>query len=108
MIAGRRAELLVAQTGWTLHQFRHSALTHLAENDVQLPLLMAKSRTLRRAGGGRGCERPRTGLPDLRGAEMAKPAAMTDEERAERRKHEQQLTEQAVAQLRSSAGCSAG
>jgi integrase/recombinase XerD len=34
----------VSQTGWTLHQFRHSALTHLAENDVQLPLLMAKSR----------------------------------------------------------------
>jgi hypothetical protein len=27
-----------------LHQFRHSALTHLAEDDVQLPLLMAKSR----------------------------------------------------------------
>ena len=40
----RAAELLVAQTGWTLHQFRHSALTHLAEADVQLPLLMAKSR----------------------------------------------------------------
>jgi hypothetical protein len=35
---------------------------------------------------------------------MAKPAAMTDEERAERRRAEQQLTEQAVAQLRSSAG----
>lgn len=40
----RAEELLVAQTGWTLHQFRHSALTHLAEADVQLPLLMAKSR----------------------------------------------------------------
>ena len=40
----RSAELLAAQTGWTLHQFRHSALTHLAEADVQLPLLMAKSR----------------------------------------------------------------
>ena len=36
--------MLVAQTGWTLHQFRHSALTHLAEDNVQLPLLMAKSR----------------------------------------------------------------
>jgi hypothetical protein len=36
----RAAELLVAQTGWTLHQFRHSALTHLAEDNVQLPLLM--------------------------------------------------------------------
>ena len=40
----RAAELLAAQTGWTLHQFRHSALTHLAEDNVQLPLLMAKSR----------------------------------------------------------------
>lgn len=41
----RRAEhLLVSTTGWTLHQFRHSALTHLAEDDIQLPLLMAKSR----------------------------------------------------------------
>ena len=40
----RAAELLVAQTGWTLHQFRHSALTQLAEDNVQLPLLMAKSR----------------------------------------------------------------
>jgi hypothetical protein len=38
------AELLVSQTGCTLHQFRHCALTHLAENDVQLLLLMAKSR----------------------------------------------------------------
>jgi antirestriction protein ArdC len=35
---------------------------------------------------------------------MAKPIPMTDEERAARRRHEQQLTEQAVAQLRSSAG----
>ena len=33
-----------------------------------------------------------------------KRVAMTDEERAERRKQEQQLTEQAVAQLRCSAG----
>jgi integrase/recombinase XerD len=40
----RAEELLVGQTGWTLHQFRHLALTHLAEADVQLPLLMAKSR----------------------------------------------------------------
>ena len=30
--------------------------------------------------------------------------AMTDQERAERRKQEQELTERAVAQLRSSAG----
>jgi integrase/recombinase XerD len=27
-----------------LHQLRHSALTHLAEQNVSLPLLMAKSR----------------------------------------------------------------
>jgi integrase/recombinase XerD len=42
----RRAEALfcVASGGWTLHQLRHSALTHLAEQNVSLPLLMAKSR----------------------------------------------------------------
>jgi hypothetical protein len=35
---------------------------------------------------------------------MAKPIAITDDQRAERRTHERQLTEQAVGQLRSSAG----
>jgi integrase len=40
----RAEELLVQHTGWTLHQFRHSALTQLAEQNVALPLLMAKSR----------------------------------------------------------------
>jgi integrase len=42
----RRAEALFCQAsgGWTLHQLRHSALTHLAEQNVSLPLLMAKSR----------------------------------------------------------------
>jgi integrase len=42
----RRAEALFRQVsgGWTLHQLRHSALTHLAEQNVSLPLLMAKSR----------------------------------------------------------------
>jgi integrase len=35
--------LKVAGEGWTLHQLRHSALTHLAEAGVNLPLLMAKS-----------------------------------------------------------------
>ena len=40
----RAEELLVEHTGWTLHQFRHSALTQLAEQNVSLPLLMAKSR----------------------------------------------------------------
>ena len=34
--------------------------------------------------------------------------ALTDEERAERRKQEQELTEQAVAQLRSTAAGNAG
>jgi integrase/recombinase XerD len=33
-----------ASGGWTLHRLRHSALTHLAEQNVSLPLLMAKSR----------------------------------------------------------------
>jgi integrase len=42
----RRAEALFRQAsgGWTLHQLRPSALTHLAEQNVSLPLLMAKSR----------------------------------------------------------------
>ncbi len=42
----RRAEELftAATDGWTLHQLRHSAITHLAEANVSLPLLMAKSR----------------------------------------------------------------
>ena len=33
-----------ASGGHTLHQLRHSAITHLAESGVPLPLLMAKSR----------------------------------------------------------------
>ena len=42
----RQAEALfhAASHGWTLHQLRHSALTHLAEANVALPLLMTKSR----------------------------------------------------------------
>jgi integrase/recombinase XerD len=42
----RRAQELFAAAsgGWTLHQLRHSALTHLAEENVSLVLLMAKSR----------------------------------------------------------------
>jgi integrase len=31
-------------TGWDLHEFRHSALTHLGEQGASLRLLMAKSR----------------------------------------------------------------
>lgn len=48
---GRARQLLDAATadhgpgtGWDLHELRHSALTHLGEADVSLPLLMAKSR----------------------------------------------------------------
>lgn len=42
----RRAAQLFSEAsgGWTLHQLRHSRLTHLAEAGVQLPLLMAKGR----------------------------------------------------------------
>ena len=39
----KQGSLKVASRGWTLHQLRHSALTHLAEKGVNLPLLMAKS-----------------------------------------------------------------
>jgi integrase/recombinase XerD len=41
----RRAENLFATcTGWTLHQLRHSALTHAAEDGTNLPTLLARSR----------------------------------------------------------------
>jgi hypothetical protein len=40
---GAEALFREASGGWTLHQLRHSALTHLAEQNVRLPLLMAKS-----------------------------------------------------------------
>jgi integrase len=33
-----------AATGSTLHQLRHSALTHLAEDGASAPMLMTKSR----------------------------------------------------------------
>jgi len=39
----KQHSLKVSTTAWTLHQLRHSALTHLAEDGVNLPLLMAKS-----------------------------------------------------------------
>jgi integrase len=43
----RRAEELFREAtgGRTLHQLRHSAITHLAEQNVALPLLMAKRHT---------------------------------------------------------------
>jgi hypothetical protein len=31
-------------TGWDLHEYRHSSLTHLGEHGVSLLMLMAKSR----------------------------------------------------------------
>ncbi len=42
----RRAEEIFreASGGWTLRQLRRSAITHLAEGNVELALLMAKSR----------------------------------------------------------------
>ena len=40
----RAATLFAAHTGWTLHQLRHSALTHAAEDGTNLPLLLARSR----------------------------------------------------------------
>jgi integrase len=40
----RAAELFRMRTGWTLHQLRHSALTHAAEDGTNLPLLLARSR----------------------------------------------------------------
>ena len=39
----KQHSLKVSKIPWTLHQLRHSALTHLAEDGVNLPLLMAKS-----------------------------------------------------------------
>jgi integrase len=40
----RAEELFKAATGATLHQLRHSALTHMAEDGASAPMLMTKSR----------------------------------------------------------------
>jgi integrase/recombinase XerD len=47
----RAADLFTAATrplsegdGWVLHQLRHSALTHEAEDDTKYPLVLARSR----------------------------------------------------------------
>jgi len=41
----RAAELFSAATqGWRLHQLRHSALTHAAEDGTNTPILLARSR----------------------------------------------------------------
>jgi len=40
----RAAAIFAERTGWSLHQLRHSALTHAAEDGTNLPLLLARSR----------------------------------------------------------------
>jgi integrase/recombinase XerD len=40
----RAADLFHQTTGWTLHQLRHSALTHEAEDGTNTPMLLARSR----------------------------------------------------------------
>jgi integrase len=40
----RAEELFKTQAGATLHQLRHSALTHMAEDGASAPMLMSKSR----------------------------------------------------------------
>jgi integrase/recombinase XerD len=40
----RAAHLFRQTTGWTLHQLRHSALTHEAEDGTNTPMLLARSR----------------------------------------------------------------
>jgi integrase/recombinase XerD len=41
----RAAELFSEATnGWNLHQLRHSALTHAAEDGTNTPILLARSR----------------------------------------------------------------
>jgi integrase/recombinase XerD len=40
----RAAHLFQQATGWTLHQLRHSALTHEAEDGTNTPMLLARSR----------------------------------------------------------------
>jgi integrase len=40
----RAEELFKAATGATLHQLRHSALTHMAEDGASAPMLLSKSR----------------------------------------------------------------
>ena len=49
----RAEELFKAHAGATLHQLRHSALTHMAEDGASAPMLMTKSRHLSIASLGR-------------------------------------------------------
>lgn len=39
----RAADLFASSTGWTLHQLRHSAVTHAAEEGTNLPTLLGRS-----------------------------------------------------------------
>jgi hypothetical protein len=74
----RAAELFRVRTGWTLHQLRHSALTHAAEDGTNLPLLLARSRH----ASVRSLERyarpgTRGGRPPPRRHRPGMPAAVT-------------------------------
>jgi len=64
-------------TGWTLHQLRHSALTHDAENGTNTPMLLARSRH----ASMRSLERYARPGPEA----LARHAAATDP--AARRQH---------------------
>ncbi|MGI8411557.1 MAG: tyrosine-type recombinase/integrase [Solirubrobacteraceae bacterium] len=74
----RAGELFKEHTGRTLHQLRHSALTHLAEDDVALPMLMAVSRHT----SLRSLQRYARPGPDA----VARLSAQRDPERRGRRK----------------------
>jgi len=66
----RAAAVFTDTTGWTLHQLRHSALTHAAEDGDSLIMLLARSRhtSVRGRGSGRGGSRAPRPLPRRRGS----------------------------------------
>ncbi|MFD1938379.1 hypothetical protein ACFSKW_43585 [Nonomuraea mangrovi] len=53
-----------AGTGWDLHEFRHSGLTHLEEQGARLLMLMAKSGHRRRRTSAATSSRRRTPSPN--------------------------------------------
>jgi integrase len=59
----------VAGTGWDLHEWRHSGLTHLGEGGASLPMLMARSR---HRAGERPALLPSLGRGDRRGHQPAR------------------------------------
>jgi integrase/recombinase XerD len=73
----RAAHLFQQATGWTLHQLRHSALTHEAEDGTNTPMLLARSRH----ASVRSLERYARSSP----AAVARRVAQRD--RAARRRH---------------------